>query len=223
MPMLKQKLATLVVVLPILCWTSRCVSAEAVAAFDRQLALFTVHAMEGEVASAEALLRDPAFSRSVDRQGHNVLFAASVAGNLEILDLVLALSPNLDLCDIRGASALFYSAAGSTLVVRRLIERGAEVNLADLRGRSPLIVAVMMKHIETAGVLLAAGADVNHKDHRGATALFYAADAGFLDLVELLVVRGANPNLADDSGSTPLQVARSKEHSKVVHFLSSLE
>jgi ankyrin repeat protein len=217
--MTNRKLLVLLWVLPILCVAPRCCEAEELPAFDHQLELFTELAMAGEVAAAEAFLREPAFSRSVDREGHTALFAASVAGNLQVLERVLALSPDLDLRDVHGATALFYAATHGTAVLGRLIQGGANVNLPDQRGRSPLIVAVLMNHIEAVGLLLAAGADIDYRDHHGATALFYAAEAGLFELAELLVKRGADPKVADDSGNTPMQIAWSKSFPKIVHLL----
>jgi ankyrin repeat protein len=217
--MTNRKLLGLLWVLPILCVTPRCCEAEELPAFDHQLELFTELAMEGNVAAAEALLREPAFIRSVDREGRTALFAATVAGDLQLLEEVLALSPELDLRDVHGATALFYSATGSNAVLRCLIQRGADVNVQDHTGRSPLIVAVLMNRVDAVGLLLAAGADVNHQDRHGATALFYAADAGLFELAKLLLNRGADPELADNGGYTPIQVAEAKSFPKIVHLL----
>ncbi len=223
--MTNRKLLGLLWVLPVLSvalpradWAHAADAAE-LPGFDQQLERFTELAMEGKVTAAEGFLREPAFLRSADREGHTALFAAAVAGNLQVLERVLALSPNLDLGDVHGATALFYSATGGTEVLKRLIQRGADVNLQDQKGRSPLIVAVLMNHIDAAGLLLAAGADVNHQDRHGATALFYAADAGFSELVDLLLKRGANPALANDSGTTPMQIAAARSFSKIAHLL----
>jgi ankyrin repeat protein len=187
--------------------------------FDHQLERFTELAMKGQVAAAEAFLREPAFVHAVDREGHTALFAAAVAGNLQILERVLALAPALDLGDVHGATTLFYSATGATAVLVRLIQCGANVNSQDQRGRSPLIAAVLMNRLDSAGLLLAAGADINHRDRHGQTALFHAADGGFFKLAKLLLERGADPALASDSGITPMQVAADKSFPNVAQIL----
>jgi uncharacterized protein len=223
--MTNRKLLGLLLVLPILGvgspradWAQAAVAAE-LPDFDHRLECFTELAMKGKVAAAEAFLREPAFIRSVDREGHTALFAATVAGNLQILERVLALSPNLELGDVHGATVLFYSATGGTAVLVRLIQRGANVNSQDESGRSPLIAAALMNRLDSAGLLLAGGADVNHQDRHGQTALFYAADGGFLKLAKLLLERGADPALANDSGITPMQIAADKSLFRMAQIL----
>src|SRR5579864_8029793 len=90
LPMTNRKRLGLLWVLPLLgAASSRADGAQAVVAarlpdFDHQLERFTELAMEGKVAAAESFLREPAFIRSVDREGHTALFAATVAGNLQV-------------------------------------------------------------------------------------------------------------------------------------------
>lgn len=216
--MTNRLLRGLLLVLPVLCVAVRRGEGQELPVFDHQLELFTRLAIEGRVAEAEVYLGDPAFLHAADREGHTALFAAAVAGNLNVLDLVLAQSPQLDLCDARGATALFYSAAGRSEVVERLIQRGADVNLQDQTGKSPLMVAVLMNHAGTVGLLLAAGANVNQRDHVGATALFYAAEAGLFNMAEQLVKGGADSRLGDDSGLTPRLVAAAKPFPKIVEL-----
>ena len=51
-------------------------------------------------------------------------------------------------------------------VVRRLLDAGAEVNVADWRGRTPLH---MVCHVDVARVLIEAGADKTRKNDIGET------------------------------------------------------
>jgi len=217
--MTDRALRSLLLLLPLLCAVQRQALAQPPQTFDHQLERFTLLALEGKVAEAEAFLSLPGFIHAADRDGHTALFAAAVAGNLRVLDRVLALSPKLDLCDVKGATALFYSASGRTEIAGRLIQHGADINLQDRTGKSPLMVAVLMNHRDTVRLLLAAGADVDRQDRAGATALFYAAEAGLFELAELLVKGGANAQLANLSGLTPIEIAEAKVFPKIVHLL----
>ena len=104
-------------------------------------------------------------------------------------------------------------------IVRLLIEKGADINLPDDLGHTPLMWASMPGPAEspqgdlfnwTPGdaqameILLAVGAKVDETDQRGATALHYAALFGPAPKVSLLITKGAKINVPDIEGDTPL-------------------
>ena len=76
-----------------------------------------------------------------------------------------------------GLSALSAAAAeGHSDTVRLLIRSGkADVNIADLSGRTPIFYAVEQGQTDTLRNLLSLGADVNAKDNNGVTALMRAS------------------------------------------------
>ena len=92
--------------------------------------------------------------------------------------------------------------------LRFLTGRGADPNVADKRGVTPLQVAASIGFTEGAEVLLNAGADPNPTDRTGETPLIAAVHQGNLPLVRLLLEKGGNPDHADNSGRTALDYAR---------------
>jgi len=66
------------------------------------------------------------------------------------------------------------------------LHRGIDVNAADEKGRSALILAALKGHEEICRLLLAAGADPTHRDNEGNDALTVALARGRPKLVELL-------------------------------------
>ena len=97
------------------------------------------------------------------------------------------------------------SAQGAAGVVGMLLDKGADVNVADSTGVTPLIAATSVDDVATATLLLARGADVHAKANVGAaaTALMGAAVNGNLELTRVLLSRRAALDVvsADRSGT----------------------
>lgn len=87
---------------------------------------------------------------------------------------------------------------------RELLKAGADPDVPDEDGRTPLVSAVLGGSIGLVGLLLEAGADVNAQDSRGFTALHFAAEEQLPEMARLLLAKGANPNARDGDGVTPL-------------------
>ena len=56
-------------------------------------------------------------------------------------------------------------------VPRILLDAGADMNMADTDGRTPLMLAALNKHFKLIKELLVAGAQINRRDSRGRNAL----------------------------------------------------
>jgi uncharacterized protein len=127
--------------------------------------------------------------------------------------------------DIGTTPLLRAARSGDTPSMKLLLEHGALVDLPQVAGATPLMVAVGLgaNSIDTRGkfrteldavasaqALLDAGADVNARDANGRTALHAAAALGYNDVVRLLVERGADVAAKDAEGSTPVDAANGK-------------
>jgi ankyrin repeat protein len=106
--------------------------------------------------------------------------------------------------------------------VKELVARGANVDLADHAGWTPLIHAAYFgSGNEILALLLDHGAKVNAQNTRGLTALYLASAAGHEPQVQLLLAHGADPAIASASGYTPVRVAQLRGLSRIVAMLEA--
>ncbi len=89
--------------------------------------------------------------------------------------------------------------------VRQLLKSGADINIRDSHGATPLLYAAEVGSVALMRELLTAGADVNAKTTFGATALMWSVDSA--QRVNLLVEKGADVNARSRLGRTPLLIA----------------
>ncbi len=145
---------------------------------------------------------------STDALGRSVLWWAARSGDLARVQ-ALPIQPVLvDAPDNDGETPLHAAIrAGSEDVVRELLARGADPNVAANYGVTPLMLASAGGKPVIADLLLRAGARPNQRDLFGKTALFDALLSGNARGVALLLDHDADPQLADDAGNTALDIA----------------
>ena len=113
-----------------------------------------------------------------------------------------------------GQTALHSAAFNGHLdVARMLIDHNADVGARDVKGSTPLSLALEgadgKQRLDIVRLLLDRNADVDTRDNSGRTPLHHAAAYGYLDIAQLLLERKAKSNAQDAEGSTPLHSAAS--------------
>ena len=106
------------------------------------------------------------------------------------------------------------------VVVKRLLEAGADVNAKDNDGQTALMLASTnnRRDLRVASELLKAGADVNAKGNDGQTALMLASWVG-KEVVSELLKAGADVNAKDNDSWTALMLASRAGRTEVVDML----
>jgi ankyrin repeat protein len=115
---------------------------------------------------------------------------------------------------------------GDVVAVQRLLTAPyLDVNHADNRGDTALILAAQNGHEAVVAQLLAAPEiNVNHADKSGNTALMWAARWGHAAVVaRLLAAPGINVNHANEYGQTALSLAARNGHAAVVEQLLAVD
>jgi ankyrin repeat protein len=160
------------------------------------------------------------------RLGETPLHYAAASGNVSAVTLLLAKSANpntalKNVTSVRGGSILdsgiskqtplmWAAPTGSPDLIRALIDAGADVNAQDIRGMSPLMLAVASENqdLEVVRVLLGSGADIHARSGSGETALDWARKFGSRPLIAVLQKAGGSEAAhyeappAPDRGST---------------------
>ena len=95
-----------------------------------------------------------------------------------------------------------------TTWLRFLLEKGADPNIADASGVTPLQLATTLSYLDGVAVLSAAGADVNKTNSTGETPLMFAIHSRDLAMIRTLLEAGADPDRADSSGRTARDYAQ---------------
>ncbi|HVY80520.1 MAG TPA: ankyrin repeat domain-containing protein [Steroidobacteraceae bacterium] len=164
---------------------------------------------------------------------------ANPNAQLKLFPPYRALGPDrgADLMLTMGATPLLRAAkAGDVPAIKLLLAHGANPNLPNIYGTTPLMAAAGLSSneidtrgrfktqeeaVESINLLVAAGADVNARETRtcppnsstcasGQTALHGAALWGWNDVIKALVAHNADLNAKDDKGHTPLDSALGK-------------
>ncbi|XP_008398667.2 protein phosphatase 1 regulatory subunit 12A isoform X5 [Poecilia reticulata] len=106
-----------------------------------------------------------------------------------------------------GAVFLAACSSGDTEEVLRLLDRGADINYANVDGLTALHQACIDDNIDMVTFLVEHGASVNQPDNEGWIPLHAAASCGYLDIAEYLISQGANVGVVNSEGETPLDIA----------------
>jgi len=155
-------------------------------------------ALSGDAKLMANLLKSGANPSFVVASGPNKgffpLYAAAQGDHVRCLELLYAAGadPN-QTQDITNVSAIYVASSLNKVgSVRSLVGKGANVNLEDSSGCTPLHAACKKGWVEVTGFLIASGAKVNHISRDGITALLMAAMHGHTECVCLLLTSGAN-------------------------------
>ncbi|KAJ8381431.1 hypothetical protein SKAU_G00022090 [Synaphobranchus kaupii] len=106
-----------------------------------------------------------------------------------------------------GAVFLAACSSGDTEEVLRMLDRGADINYANVDGLTALHQACIDDNVDMVTFLVVHGASINQPDNEGWIPLHAAASCGYMDIAEYLISQGANVGVVNSEGETPLDIA----------------
>lgn len=117
---------------------------------------------------------------------------------------------------------LIVTSRGYTDFVQVLLDNGADVDKADIRGITPLVLACSIGALDLVKLFIDAQANVNTITKYGATPLLIASYSGDdeerTEIIKLLVQNGGDIFQKDYNGDTVLSLAKKKNHAARIKF-----
>ncbi len=158
---------------------------------------------------------------TVDPKGRSGLMVAIHEGSPKVGDLLVSLDQvDVNIISPSGESALMLaSIKGQEAMVRKLINRGADVNKT---GWTPLHYAASGGHVGIMKLLFEHHAFVDPESPNGTTPLMMAAQYGNAAAVKLLLEEGAVPGAKNRLGLSALDFARMGNRPDAVAILTPL-
>ena len=162
------------------------------------------------------------------RDGRSVLHVAvsdateeTVQKRLGVVRLLVQRAADLNAQDKGNGETPVHTAArqkgdAKGVLLRALIDGGADLKATDNQGRTPLHHAATREHVM---MLINKAADVNAVDANGQTPLHTFAAAGDKTIVGLLLSRDADASLKDKEGLTALEWAKKSGNAEVAAYI----
>lgn len=100
-----------------------------------------------------------------------------------------------------------------------MLNAGLNVNLANDKGNTLLMLAAYNNSLEVARMLLQKGADVDKRNDKNQTPLAGVCFKGYYEMAEILIQYGANVDADNGFGLTPINCAIIFRRSEIVNLL----
>ena len=157
------------------------------------------------------------------RKGTSPLLAAAEAGNVDIVEQLIAHKAAVDVRNQDDACPLHRAATlkDGLRCVQALLQAGADVNCVDSDNRTPLLTATCYGWVDIAETLLAAGADIEALCEDGWTSLTSSIFWNMHSSVNLLLDKGASTLVVTDQGETLLHLTVRYGDTKMLEMLAS--
>jgi cytohesin len=167
---------------------------------------------------AESLITNGADVNALDSDGHSAATLAAESGFPERVKYLLTHGAKGDetplLKTARNNALLNASIAHDNIVIRAMLEQGADPNFRSPEGATALMLAIDNDaNPETIALMLEKRASVNVVDRDKNTPLMFAADRFSSAIVKLLLDRGADVKARDKDNNTPLLRAAASRRS----------
>jgi ankyrin repeat protein len=174
-----------------------------------------------------SLFPDPSFefyeSRIVKIDGR--LIKAIESNDLKLFEILLELvDVNARSTSTNGACPIHIAALlANQKALELLLERGADLEMQDKEGLTPIFYAVQSKSLEIFYFLKEKGANLFHVEKQGRTLFYWTASLGRMELLDVLLQAGLDPNATTKLGRTALSKSAWNGSVDIMRYLLKLK
>ncbi|XP_017842823.2 E3 ubiquitin-protein ligase mind-bomb [Drosophila busckii] len=152
--------------------------------------------------------------------GHTALQAASQNGHIEVIQVLLRHSVDVEIEDKDGDRAVHHAAFGDeATVIEILAKAGADLNARNKRRQTSLHIAVNKGHLNVVKTLLTLNCHPSLQDSEGDTPLHDAISKEHDEMLSLLLDFGADITLNNNNGFNALHHAALKGNPSAMKIL----
>ena len=166
-----------------------------------------------------------------DNNGNRLIHKAAESKHKNIMDLLLALKPDINVKNTKGHTPLHVAVMNNNYDhAESLIKLGAEIKVSDIDGNIPIFYTLNNGNIEMARLLYSSGSGVLSKNNNNDNTLHHCIKHGhknekFVKLIRFLLERGVSTDDRNKDGKTPLELIKDKidEHENRENFVKLRE
>jgi ankyrin repeat protein len=171
----------------------------------------------GDAVTLKSMISPETLEKRTRNYSQTALMIAAAEGYEQMASDLIKAGAEIDAVDVNKDTALHYASQfKNPRLVELLLEAGANPNLKDKFGETPLVKCTCNIDRQGLVALLSHKADPSIAQPRFGAPILFAAGHGDIDAVKLLLSHGAAVESRDRSGATPLIVSV-KMHNRFSH------
>jgi ankyrin repeat protein len=157
-----------------------------VSAQEKAKSIFDI-ARTGTVTEVKELMKqNPDIINQTNDQGFSPLILACYRGNVEVAKFLMDNVKDINYGSVQGSALTASVFKSNKELTQKLLANGANANLADSNGVTPLIYAVQLQDKDLVKILLEYKANKDLADKQGKTAFEYAIFSKNHEIINLL-------------------------------------
>ena len=117
---------------------------------------------------------NPSSINQVNESGYTPLFLACYHGHEEVVEFLIDKVDDVNGSSDYGTPLMAAVVKGNLSIIKMLLAKNADTNIADANGTTALHYAILFKQLDMVKLFVKAGAKADIKDGRGQSAIDYA-------------------------------------------------